>query len=129
MAQGAGGGQSPIVRRPFPHRAWLCTPAWGQGGNRLGDTRSLAGRLALSCGDTEALEHPQRRLKGRWVNHPNPTEPLPPGGPSPGALTARKPQSAHRSGGSSGGRGYCVFARDAGLLGSSYPVVLEDLEV
>ena len=84
MAQGAGGGQSPIVRRPFPHSAWLCTPAWGRGGDRLGDTCSLAGRLALSGGDTEALEHPQRQLKDRWVNHPNPTEPLPPGGPCPG---------------------------------------------
>lgn len=67
MAQGAGGGQrSPIVRRPFPHSAWLCTPAWGWGWDRLGDTRSLAGRLACSVlRVTEALEHPQRRLKGR----------------------------------------------------------------
>ena len=124
MAQGAGGGQSPIVRRPFPHSAWLCTSAWGRGGDRLGDTCSLAGWLALSCGDTEALEHPQRQLKGRWVNHPNPTEPLPPGGPCPGALMARRPQSAHRSGGRPEGRGYCVLARDTGLLGSSQPVVL-----
>lgn len=129
MARGAGGGQSPIVPRPFPHSAWLCTPAWGRGGDRLGDTHSLAGRLALSCGDTEALEHPQRRLQGRCVNHPNLAEPLPPGGLYPGALTARRPQSTHRSGGSPGGLGYCMLTWDAGLLGCSHPVVLEDLEV
>ena len=73
MALGVGGGQSPIVRGPFPHSARACAPAQGRGGCQLGDTCFLTG-LLITVG-TRRSSAPTEGLTGRCVNHPNPTDP------------------------------------------------------
>lgn len=73
MALGVGGGQSPIVRGPFPHSTRACAPAQGRGGCQLGDTCFLTG-LLITVG-TRRSSAPTEGLTGRCVNHPNPTDP------------------------------------------------------
>lgn len=104
-----------------------CTPSLGPGWGPA-VTHAPAAGVLLSCGDTEALEHPERRLKGRWWNAPSPLNPCRLVAQAHRALTAPQAPEA-LGGGSSGGRGTACLPGMQAFWGPPTLSLLEDLEV